>query len=347
MLKTFIALKEVLQLAVNKFHPVSCAKKGAQKYDLISSRFMNTYLKYQPPAIQFLSFLMLAAGFFFIDFLLASYFFRDLYALLLDKNSVIPSGFGYKFKWGQFITATVSFILPAFLFGYFSSPKALRYIGIQKAVSPVLLVASVLLLLCIQPLVGWLGAINAKIHFGSMQKALLESEAIYTRVFKVFLQMNSVGDLFLNLLVMALLPALGEELFFRGALQKSLLRLSEKPWLAILVTSIVFALLHRTFFKLLPIFTLGVLLSTVYHVTRNIWYTIVIHFLNNAFAVLSVYFADSSKLMKKLSTDDISVPVYLAIASMFISIGIVYFIKKKSDEVLPEIITDEDKDWIA
>ncbi|MDB5246313.1 MAG: family intrarane metalloprotease [Segetibacter sp.] len=308
---------------------------------------MNTYLKYQPPAIQFLSFLMLAAGFFFIDFLIASYFFKDLYALLQDKTAAIPSHFTARFKWGQVLTSTVSFIIPAFLFGYFSSPRALPYIGVQKTVSPVLLFASVLLLFCVQPFVGWLGEINGRMNFGEMQKVLLEKEAIYNRVFKVFLQMNSVGDLLLNLLIMALLPAIGEEVFFRGALQKALHRLSNNPWVAIIVTSAVFGLLHGTFFKLLPIFTLGLLLSTVYHVTRNLWYTIIIHFVNNAFAVFAVYYANSSEIMKKLSNDDISVSVFVAAASMLISLGIIYFIKKKSDEVLPEIVTNEDNDYIA
>jgi membrane protease YdiL (CAAX protease family) len=84
----------------------------------------------------------------------------------------------------------------------------------------------------IQPFIGWLGNLNAKINFGSMQQSLIEREALYNRALQVFLQMKTVGDLFINLLIMALLPAIAEELFFRGSLQKAMMRLSiSRGWL--------------------------------------------------------------------------------------------------------------------
>ncbi len=308
---------------------------------------MNTYLKYQPPAIQFLAFLALAGGFFLLDYAISSFFFNDISSVLLDKNAVVSSDIISKFKWAQLAGSVISFILPALFFGYYSSPKALPYIGVQKIIAPALIIASVVLLFCIQPFIGWLGEINAHTKFGSLQKSFLEMEAMYNRALKVFLQMKTFGDLLINLFIMALLPAIGEELFFRGSLQKVLLRISNKPWLAIVISSAVFGLLHGTFFKLLPIFTLGLLLGTVYHVTRNLWYTITIHFLNNAFAVLSVYYADHSLILKRLASDDISVPFYSALVSLIIGMGIIYFIKRKSDKVLPEIITNEDNDYLA
>lgn len=308
---------------------------------------MNTYLKYQPPVIQFFAFLAIAAGFFLVDYAISSFFFNDIGNVLLDKNTTVSPALISKFKWAQLIGSVVSFIVPALLFGYYSSPKALPYVGLQRTVVPALLLASVVLLFCIQPFVGWLGEVNSHAKFGSLQKSLEEMEAVYNRALKVFLKMKNFGDLLINLLIMALLPAIGEELFFRGALQKSLLRLSEKPWLAILISSAVFGLLHGTFFKLLPIFTLGLLLGTVYHITRNLWYTITIHFINNAFAVLSVYYADSSTILKKLASDDFSIPLYTAVISLIITGGILYFIKRRSEGTLPESIISDDNDYIA
>jgi membrane protease YdiL (CAAX protease family) len=308
---------------------------------------MKTYLKYQPPAVQFLAFLGLAGGFLILNSAVSAFFFNDVGAILSDKNAAVSPGSLTKFKWAQLAGSIISFIIPSFLFGYYSSPQSLPYVGIQKNASVILLGAATLLLCTIQPFIGWLGEINARIKFGSLQKTLLEMEAMYNRALQVFLQMKNFGDLLINLFIMALLPAIGEELFFRGSLQKALLRLSEKPWLAIVVSSAVFALLHGTFFKILPIFALGLILGTVYYVTRNLWYTILIHFLNNAFAVLSVYYANRSATLKKLSGDDFSVPLYGAFVSLVIAIGIIYFIKKKSDEVLPSIVTSDENDYIA
>lgn len=308
---------------------------------------MNTYLKYQPPAVQFFAFLTLAGGFFVFNYLISNLLFADINAVILDKNAIISPEMISKFKWAQLASATVSFVVPALLFGYFSSPKALPYVGVQKTISPVILIAAIGFLFFVQPFINWLGQVNAGINFGSMQKSLLEVEEVYNRVFRIFLQMKTFGDLIINLLIMALLPAIGEELFFRGSLQKALLRLTSKPWLAILMSSLVFALLHGTFFKLIPIFTLGLALGVIYHVTRNLWYTITIHFLNNAFAVLAVYYADKSDFLKKLANDDVSVPIYAVILSLVLSVAIILFVKRKSDEVLPEIITNEDNDYIA
>ncbi|MCW3113893.1 MAG: family intrarane metalloprotease [Segetibacter sp.] len=308
---------------------------------------MKTYLKYQPPAVQFLAFLGLAGGFLILNSAISSFFFNDISSVLLDKNAVVSPDLLGRFKLAQLAGSIISFIIPSLLFGYYSSPKSLPYIGVQKHASLILVGAAMLLLFTIQPFIGWLGEINSRIKFGSLQKSLLEMEAMYNRALQVFLQMKNFGDLLINLFIMALLPAIGEELFFRGSLQKALLRLSHKPWLAIVVSSLVFALLHGTFFKILPIFTLGLILGIVYTVTRNLWYTILIHFCNNAFAVLSVYYADRSETLKKLSNDDFSVPLYGAFVSLIIGIGIIYFIKKKSDEVLPAAITSDDNDYIA
>ncbi len=306
---------------------------------------MNTYLKNQSPGMQFLAFLGLAAGFFLLNVAISSLFFSDLSSVITDKNVIITPETITRFKWAQLVSSTIIFILPAVAFGYFSSPKMFRYVGLHKHFSLILGLLAVVLLFSVQPFVGWLGNLNAKINFGSMQKQLLEMEALYNRAMQTFLQMKNPVDLVVNLFIMALLPAIGEELFFRGSLQKALLRMSNKPWLAILLSSLVFALLHGTFFKILPIFALGLMLGALYHVTRNLWYNIIIHFFNNGLAVLAVYYGNRSELLKKLSDDNLIVPIYVAFVSIFIAIAIMYFMKRKSDELLPAFETDDENDF--
>lgn len=297
---------------------------------------MNTYLKYQPAVVQLFTFLMLAGGFFILDFAVSSYFFSDINAVFLNKTAVVSDALIAKSKVAQLTTSVMLFIVPAMLFAYYSSPKALNYIGIKKNFSPILLLAVFFLYLAIQPFVGWLGQLNEKINFGSLQKILLEKEELYNKILKTFLQMKTPGDLFINLFIMALLPAIGEELFFRGSLQKVLLRISGKPWLAIFVSSTVFALLHLTIFKIIPIFTLGLLLGTVYYLTKNLWYTIILHFMNNAFAVLAVYFANKNDFLKKLSDDNFYIPIYVAFFSLVGVVLILFFIKNKCQNQVEE-----------
>jgi len=321
--------------------------QSVQIYAVTGFSTMNTYLKYQPAARQFLAFLGLAAGFFILNGIIITTFFSGIGAALADKQATITPELVVQFKWAQFLGAILSFIAPALLFGYFSSPSPAAYVGLRRHLSILLVLLSIVVLLTIQPLVGWLGEINSKLHFGSLEKMMQDAEASYNRMLQSFLKMGSAKDVVINLVVMALVPAIGEELFFRGALQKSMLRLSNQPWLAILVSSIVFAILHGTVLKFIPIFTLGVLLGTVYHVTRNLWYTIIIHFLNNALAVLAVYFSTRIPFLQKLANDDLSIQWYMAMVSFVISFFIVRFMAYRSNEVLPAAGTDEDNDYIA
>ncbi len=318
-----------------------------QSYVLAALYTMNTYLKYQPPGVQLVAFMGMAIGFMVINLLIMSFFFGDLTAVLMDKTAVIQPELVAKFKVAQVISAVVSFLFPALLFGYFSSPKALPYVGIQSSIAVELVIACFVFLVVVQPFVGWIGIINNKINFGSLQKVMQAAEASYSRALQVFLQMKNAGDLFINLFIMALLPAVSEELFFRGALQKVMLRLMNIPVIAILFSAAIFAVLHGTVFKVLPIFTLGILLGTIYHVTRNLWYTIIIHFLNNGLAVLAVYYSTKNDFMKKLANDQVGIEWYAAIFSLLGTVAILVYMHRKSQAVLPAAVTDEDNDYIA
>jgi hypothetical protein len=289
----------------------------------------------------------LAAGFLVVTWVISTYFFSDISVVLQDQKAVITPEIVTKFKWAQLLSALLTFVVPALLFGYFSSPRPLSYVGLHNVFSPAVTIASVLLLVAVQPFVGWLGTVNSNLHFGPYHEVIKKAEATYTRAMEAFLQMRSAKDLVINLVIMAVLPAIGEELFFRGSLQKVLLRWNKIPWLSILISSFVFAFLHGTVFKVMPIFVLGIMLGTVYYVTRNLWYCILIHFMNNALAVLAVYYSDRNETIKKFANDNFSLPFMAAILSLLATIAIIYFMKKQSDKVLPAYTVDEDNDYIA
>jgi membrane protease YdiL (CAAX protease family) len=76
-----------------------------------------------------------------------------------------------------------------------------------------------------------------------------------------------------------------EELLFRGLLQTSLRKISASPMVAILLASIVFALIHSPW-QAPPIFVLSVLIGAVYEISRNLWSAIVMHAAFNAAAIV-------------------------------------------------------------
>ena len=102
-------------------------------------------------------------------------------------------------------------------------------------------------------------------------------------------EINSVHRLFLAIFSMAVMPAIFEELIYRGIVLKGLLQ-KFKPQVAILISTLLFTLMHGSLDQTLFQFFLGYLLGFVAYKTQNITYSIMIHFLNNLTVLLLTFF---------------------------------------------------------
>ena len=122
------------------------------------------------------------------------------------------------------------------------------------------------------------------------------SEENATRITEALLNMNSPGDLFYNLLIIAVLPALGEEFLFRGILQKLFKEMTQNVHVAIIITAVIFSAIHMQFYGFLPRMMLGILFGYLLHWTGNLWVPVIAHFINNAAAVVFAYFAGKQEL---------------------------------------------------
>ncbi len=114
-------------------------------------------------------------------------------------------------------------------------------------------------------------------------------EADAAEMLKGFLAMDHIGDLLINLVVIALMPAITEELLFRGGLQQLLEKWFKGPHLAIIITGFIFSAIHMQFYGLFARWILGIVLGYMFYWSRNLWYPIIAHFLNNGVQVLLVY----------------------------------------------------------
>ena len=135
----------------------------------------------------------------------------------------------------------------------------------------------------ITPFVGILLEWNMMIPFPDwLMKFDVNSEAIVI----AFLQMDTVWDLFYTILVIAIVPAIGEELLFRGYLQQKFGNWLRNPHIAILTTALLFSAIHFHFQGMVPRFILGVLLGYLFYWSNSLWLPILGHFVNNAQAVI-------------------------------------------------------------
>ena len=102
-----------------------------------------------------------------------------------------------------------------------------------------------------------------------------------------FLQVKSFGALLINLFVMALLPAIGEELTFRGLLLRRVTHVT------IWAVAILFAAIHLQFYGFVPRMLMGAMFGYVFVWTGSLWVPVIMHFVNNGMAVIAYYIEQS------------------------------------------------------
>ena len=118
--------------------------------------------------------------------------------------------------------------------------------------------------------------------FRDMEKTLAEGTKFLTRF-------ESPQDLIFVFIVIAILPAIGEEIVFRGMIQNDLLRATGNVHASIWVAAILFSAIHVQFFGFVPRMLLGALFGYLYFWSGNLWLAVLAHFVNNGFTVIGLY----------------------------------------------------------
>jgi CAAX protease family protein len=222
------------------------------------------------------------------------------------------------------------YIIPVFLFARFCDPKPTEYLGLTSA-KPIYFILGIAILLVALPIVDWTGTINHQLipettTIGKWMKAMEESTA---KQIGFMLKRNTVQDLWLNLVLVAVFAGVGEELFFRGVLQRLFIKLFKNPWAGILVTAFIFSAIHVQFYGFIPRFILGILLGLIYWYSGSLWPAIIAHFAYDAFAVIMIWFnpalAEQDSVAVSLGNKTL-----LAAISLVLVIIIVILMKKRS-----------------
>ena len=166
----------------------------------------------------------------------------------------------------------------------------------------------------INALAGWNKAIEFPDSLKYIETWMQNKELQAEKLTEVFLSMVNLSDLFISLFIMAIIPAFGEELLFRGALQSILVRMTPNPHYAILITAFVFSFIHFQFYGFIPRFLLGAFLGYLYYWGGSLWYPIAAHFANNAMAILFTYWYDHELL--PFAPDDIGLSTQATVEVM-------------------------------
>lgn len=233
-----------------------------------------------------------------------------------------PQHVGYA-RLAQVLGTFCLLCIPAWLFSRVVNGPKLFWLGFNRYVTPMQLLVGFLIIFCANILAGPLADLSKQLLHGFPQidAAAKRLEQNYNEQVLILSNLHSWPEYLMAILIMAFFPALFEEMFFRGALQNLLSRWWKLPFLAIIVTSLLFSLIHSSIYLFLSRALLGVALGLMYQHTGNLWVNVIAHFLNNFLALTQLFYLSLSKQKIDMDKIDPRVDWWVAAAA-----GILFFV---------------------
>jgi len=241
-----------------------------------------------------------------------------------DANYVAAS------KLIQMLGSAGTFIIPAFLFSYLFEGQLFSYYKFRNPAGVVPMLLVVLMMISVIPFINYMAEINLKmeIPIRALDQLLRTLESTAEEMMVAFTATKSISGLLVNLLMIGVIAAVGEELIFRGLIQRLMTQMLKNPHVAILITALLFSAFHFQFFSFLPRFVLGLILGYLMYYGQSIWYPILAHFVNNAMGVIYYYFnsrGSADDMLEEIGTSTL-IPVAAVISlALFLLCGALWY----------------------
>lgn len=305
----------------------------------------KNYLRIHPAPIQLFIFLTFWCALMLLGLFLQPLYIKSVTGIGADQLQTFLEKDLYKYPNVIFVSNALfqvfTFLLPAIVYAYLADPQPVKYLGgtapRKKVQSVWVVILAIGLIFFISPLGTWL----KEIDLGATSKAIDEQRE---KMILSYLSSGNAWTILRSILLIAIIPAFCEEIFFRGILMKFAHTLFKKWWLSILVSSLLFAAFHTTISEFVPILLAGIILGSVYYLTSSIWMNILLHLLFNGLqVVLGMY--SNPQMEKSLEQQGTLLSVF-GIAAVIV--GICLFMLHKTRTPLPanwSVVVPEEKEW--
>lgn len=190
----------------------------------------------------------------------------------------------------QVVTTAAVFFLPAYFAAYIMNNKPWKFLGFNRRFDIKQMITALAIMFFAALVAGALAQLTELIPLSpGATTAFKEMETKYAQQVEAIAGMKNFGDYLIALFMIALLPGLFEETFFRGGMQNLLTRSTGNAWVAIIITSIIFSAVHLSFYGFLSRVCLGIVLGLIYYYSQNLWLSVIAHMFNNAIAITQMY----------------------------------------------------------
>jgi len=240
-------------------------------------------------------------------------------------------------KYMQILQGFSLFIIPSFIVAYIFSNNTIKFLYLDVKPKFFYAILAVSLMILALPLINFLAQINSKMNLPEFMSGIevwmRASETNAEILTKKLLAVNNLGGLMLNIFMIAVLPAIGEELLFRGIIQKYLILIFKNAHVGIILAAIFFSAFHMQFYGFIPRLILGMMLGYLLFWTKSLWVPIIAHFINNAFAVITYYYISKGEIsedVEKIGSEGQSM-IFAFISFLLVGAIIYIFIKNKEE----------------
>lgn len=271
---------------------------------------------------------MMFLGLFFIAGLFLTAFLSELMPMVFPGMETVAN-----LKLTLALQNVLAFMLPAFLMALVVG-KPVRFLQLNKKPSAFAVVGVVVLYCVMTPAMNMIVHLNESVKLpesmAALEQWLKASEEAALAVTNQVVDVSSIPAMLLSILYIGVLTGLGEEMFFRGALQNVLHKGIARQHFAVWTAAVIFSLLHFQFYGFVPRVLLGAFFGYAFLWSGSLWVPVIGHALNNSAVVVSTYLVKNGIVDTDLSAvgAEMNTIPWLAILSLVLTIVLMMFYRE-------------------
>jgi len=239
-------------------------------------------------------------------------------------------------KYFQVIQSIGLFVVPPFIIGWLYQGNFSEYLKINRSTRVQSFLLASICLLAVIPFINFLGAINSQMTFpeslSGLEGWMKNMENAAQVMIEKFMKVDGISGLMFNIFMIAVLPALGEELMFRGVIQRIFSDWTKNYHWGIWISAFLFSAMHMQFYGFLPRMALGAMFGYLLVWTGTMWVPILAHFVNNLMGVLGYFLIGKGVISKDIEEWGTGSEQFPLVVISFLAVGILLFVIFRSEQ---------------
>lgn len=219
------------------------------------------------------------------------------------------------------------FLLPALIFTQVMRYKLGDFFKINRAPRIYDVLVAMMIIVTGGIFINLIVSLTKIIPLPESLASLRHTQEATEKLIEAFFSKNSWTHFSILIIVLAALPAIAEELFFRGVVQTLLQNTSLGTIGAIIISSLSFSLMHLEFDNFFAIWFMGIVLGYLYFITQNLWVSIIAHFVNNA-SMISLKYAYMNGIISTDLSESKDISLIYSLGAGIILFFLLFFISR-------------------